>query len=111
MRGKTRPIVYIAAPYTLGDTFLNIRQVIDVANTLWDKGYLPFIPHLTAFWHLVYPKDYEEWLEYGQEWVRHCNILLRLPGESPGADKEVKLAKTLGIPVYYDINDLPRIDQ
>jgi hypothetical protein len=35
-----------------------------------------------------------------------CDAILRLPGESAGADEEVKLAKELGKPVFYSIVDL-----
>jgi len=31
---------------------------------------------------------------------------LRLPGKSDGADKEVELAKTLGKPIFYSIEEL-----
>ena len=39
-------------------------------------------------------------------WVERSDYLLRLKGESAGADKEVALAKELGIPVYYSIKSL-----
>jgi hypothetical protein len=41
------------------------------------------------------------------EWLKCCDAVLRLPGESTGADREVALAKELGIPVYYSIADIP----
>jgi len=31
---------------------------------------------------------------------------MRLPGESPGADREVALAAELGIPVFYSVEEL-----
>ncbi|GAG05287.1 unnamed protein product, partial [marine sediment metagenome] len=33
-------------------------------------------------------------------WLEVCDCVLRLPGESAGADLEVERAKELGIPVY-----------
>jgi hypothetical protein len=34
-----------------------------------------------------------------------CSAPRRLPGESSGADKEVELAKPLGLAVYYELED------
>ena len=38
--------------------------------------------------------------------VRVSDYVLRLPGESRGADAEVELAKSLKIPVVYNIGSL-----
>jgi hypothetical protein len=38
-------------------------------------------------------------------WLAKCDCLLRLPGESKGADNEVFWAKKLGMPVYYSIQE------
>ena len=48
-----RPRIYVAGPYTLGDSVLNVRAAILVADELWQLGYAPFIPHETMLWHLV----------------------------------------------------------
>ena len=53
-----------------------------------------------------YKFDYDFWLAYDMEWLKVCDCVLRLDGESPGADKEDELAKKLGIPVYYSIGEL-----
>ena len=39
------------------------------------------------------------------EWVSCSDAVLRLPGESAGADREVQHAKSLNIPVYYSIEE------
>lgn len=98
--------IYIAGPYSKGDVAINVREAIDAADQLLDLGFVPFIPHLSHFWHLLSPKQYEKWLEYDNHWVPVCDALLRLPGESSGADKEVELAKSFNIPVYHSIQEL-----
>lgn len=98
--------VYIAGQYTVGDPVVNVRRAMDAATTLLERGYAPYLPHLTMFWHLVSPQPYETWMNLDIEWVRACDALLRLPGESPGADREVFAAKAAGIPVYYSIDSL-----
>lgn len=40
------------------------------------------------------------------EWMDHMDAVLRLPGESAGADMEVAHAKALGLPVFYSIDDI-----
>jgi hypothetical protein len=95
--------VYIAGPYTKGDVAVNVRNAIEAANRLADIGYAPFVPHLTHFWHLTFPRPYEFWCELDNAFLPHCDILLRLPGESAGADREVALAHKLRIPVVCGI--------
>lgn len=99
--------VYIAAPYTLGDVAKNVNRVIKVADELVKAGYIPYIPHLTHFWHLVSPKEYDFWLEYDHSFIDHwAQILLRLDGDSDGADGEARRARELGLPVYYSLGEL-----
>ena len=40
--------------------------------------------------------------------LQHCDAVLRLPGESTGADNDVRIAQQLGIPVYRSIDEVPR---
>jgi len=100
-----KKLVYIASPYTLGDPVLNVRTQIDAAEKVTELGFLPYIPLLNHLWHIASPHDYQYWIDAGIEWVRHCDILLRLPGDSKGADAEVQLAAELGIPVIYGLHN------
>ncbi len=49
---------------------------------------------------------HEDWLGMDLPWVAVSNALLRLPGESTGADREVAHAKLHGIPVFHDADAL-----
>jgi len=51
----------------------------------------------------MFQRPYEFWLELDNQFIPCCEAVLRLPGESNGADKEVALAKKLGIPVFESI--------
>ena len=93
--------IYIAGPYTNGDPVLNVRKAIEAADELRELGYVPFIPHLCHLWHLISPHEYEYWMLYCFEWLERCDGLLRLPGESEGADREVDRMLILGKPVFY----------
>ena len=100
--------IYIAGPYTNGDVAVNVRRAIDAADQLIKIGHIPYIPHLTHFWHLISPKEYKFWLWYDKSFLTHwADAVVRLEGDSHGADGEVELAKRLGITIYYSIFDIP----
>ncbi|MFD8320889.1 DUF4406 domain-containing protein [Kitasatospora purpeofusca] len=40
--------------------------------------------------------------------LAHCDAVLRLPGDSAGADQDVATARRLGLPVYHDVAEIPR---
>ena len=97
-------MVYIASPYTIGDMAQNVKRQIDAADELMNVGFCPIIPLLSHFQHMVHPRPYEDWMEIDKEKLRRCDVVLRLPGESKGADIEVALAHELGIPVFKSVN-------
>jgi hypothetical protein len=104
--------IYIAGPYTNGDTILNIRRAITVADRLVDMGHTPFIPHMTYAWHMVSPHtDINFWYEYDLKWLEKCDALFRIIGDSHGADQEVLKATLLGLPVFMNFNDIVRWEQ
>lgn len=88
---------------TLGDVPNNIRCGIEMAHKLLGAGYAPYCPHLSHFQQLMFPNRYEDWMLLDFEWIPLCDAMLRLSGESRGAEREVKLADACGIPVYYDL--------
>jgi len=99
--------VYIASPYTLGeDTAANVKLQIDTVDTLIGLGFCPFAPLMSHFQHMIHPRPYNDWMEQDFEWVKACDCLLRIGGDSPGGDKEAALAKSLGKPVLYSLTDL-----
>lgn len=100
--------IYIAGPYSKGDAAVNVANAIDAANYVAAIGWTPFVPHLTHFWHLLRPHSYDFWMAQDLEWLKVCDALLRLPGESTGADNEVAWAKDHGLPVYYSLFEIPR---
>ncbi len=98
--------VYIAAPYTKGDPVENTRAAILMADVVRQWGFVPFVPHLSMLWHMVSPHDPQFWYDYDNEWLTVCDVVLRMEGESFGADNEVELARHLDIPVVYNLDEL-----
>jgi hypothetical protein len=94
-------IVYISSPYTLGDKDENVAVQIEAAHQLMDNGHIPIAPLLSHYLHLFRPRPYEDWMKVDLALIPKVDIVLRLPGESSGADREVNLAKSLNIPVAY----------
>jgi hypothetical protein len=41
--------------------------------------------------------------------LQHCTAVLRLPGESRGADQDVAIAKERGLPIYHRLEDVPGV--
>lgn len=98
--------VYVAGPYTKGDVILNIRAAIDAASLIRSWGHAPMVPHLTAIEHLVHSRTYDHWLETDFAWVRKADCLVRISGESAGADREITEARNAGIPVFFSMAEL-----
>lgn len=98
--------VYIASPYTLGDVAVNVKRQMDVADILIEEGFAPFVPLYSHFQHMAHPRPYGDWIKLDLEWVESCDCLLRLEGESTGADGEVVYAKELGIKIFYSLDEL-----
>lgn len=103
-----RTRVYIAGPlYSSGNVQENINKVVRVGLELAQLGYAPLMPHLT---HYVDPYNSSvspsNWYEIDLAWVATSDVLLRLPGKSVGADKEVEAALAIPIPVYHSLRDL-----
>jgi len=107
--GGFKARVYVAGPYTQGDSVHNVREALRTADILLNFDYCPFVPHLTHFWHLVFPRPYDTWMRLDKEWLRQCDVLLRLSGNSPGADEEEMLAHSLYIPVVHSIAELEKL--
>lgn len=101
----SRLYVYVAGPYTQGDPTENTANAIRAGNALFDLGIYPYIPHMSHFWHAQHPRDYEDWMDLDFAWLERCDMLFRLPGYSPGADREVEHAHRLNIPIFLENGD------
>lgn len=102
------PLVYVAGPYTRPDPVANTHAAIRLADELIEAGKVtPVVPHLTLVWHLVSPRaDVEFWYSLDLALVARCDALLRMPGASMGADREVAFAEKRGIPVFRHVQAL-----
>lgn len=103
--------VYIAGPYSIGDRENNVRNAVVAGMSVFALGFAPYIPHLTHYIEQMGlgpssdgPGGWDYWLSFDRTWVFSCDYLIRLPGESRGADLEVEWARAKGIPVYFSVD-------
>jgi hypothetical protein len=102
-----RPRIYISGPLTSsGNVLDNLDRAMAAARALIDAGFAPFTPHLT--YHVDPGEEiaHDTWMDIELPWVAVADGVLRLPGESVGADIEVREAERLGIPVFMSIGEL-----
>ncbi len=101
---KTKPLVYLAGPFTSHPTH-NTKNMADWWDTLqWNlyKDKATFIcPHWSALQDMINPRTWEAWLKYDKELIDSCDAVIRIAGDSKGADEEVAYAEKLGIPVFH----------
>ena len=118
----TKPLlILIAGPYrsgTNGDPDLiarNLARLEEVSGPIFRLGHVPMIGEWVALPILrtLEPADSDAdagdvMYETAHRLLQHCDAVLRLPGESSGADKDVEIAQHLGLPVYHSLEEIPR---
>lgn len=100
-------IIYIASPYTSHDdkqAAVNVQ--IDAFAALRDAGHQPIAPLLSHYVDERRPASYERWMQWCLAMVSVADLVVRLPGDSVGADLEVAEAKRRGIPVVYGVESI-----
>ena len=95
--------VYVAGPIRIGNVAHNLARAIDAADELLEAGFTPYVAHANYIWEIAHPKSDATWMRHDLEWLLACDAVLRLPGESVGADEEVAFAAARGIPVFYGL--------
>ncbi|MFE6627854.1 DUF4406 domain-containing protein [Streptomyces rochei] len=119
-----RMLILIAGPYrsgTDGDPramAANLARLEAAAWPVFAAGHLPVIGEWIALPVLrsagACPTDaLADQVLYptAQRLLARCDAVLRLPGESVGADQDVALARRRGLPVYHDVAQIPALDQ
>ena len=115
---KTPLLILIAGPYrsgTGGDPALiarNLERLEEAAAPIHRLGHVPMIGEWVALPILRGMRDTDAaggdvMYETAHRLLQHCDAVLRLPGESAGADKDVEIALERGLPVYRSIDEIP----
>ncbi|MBP2235207.1 hypothetical protein J2Z31_001699 [Sinorhizobium kostiense] len=118
-------LILIAGPYRSGTgdnpskMAANLKRLEEPSYTLFKAGHVPMIGEWVALpvWHAAGGSHigddlYEEIFHpVAGRLLGLCDAVLRLPGESKGADNDVRIARERGIPVYYRLEDVPGCEQ
>ncbi len=124
--------VYIAGPITKGNLADNVNQATGAFVSLAKAGFSPLCPHWSVYAKECRPRksaspdgmvmgerddecvgigtrngndemQHADWIGADLPWVEVSHAVLRLPGESTGADEEVFHAVKCGIPVFNSL--------
>lgn len=116
--------ILVAGPYrsgTGGDARLierNLHRLEQAALAVYRRGHVPMIGEWLALplakaagstrlgdaisEEFLYPAS--------RRLLSRCDAVLRIGGESKGADEDVRVAQRLGLRIYRDIADVPHAD-
>ena len=114
-------MILIAGPYRSGTNddlermTANLRTLEGYALPLYRAGHLPMIGEWIALPIIreagsqqVGDFVYQAFLyPVASRLLERCDAVLRIPGESKGADGDVRIAQERGLPVFYRLEDVP----
>ncbi|WET83059.1 DUF4406 domain-containing protein [Amycolatopsis sp. QT-25] len=114
-------LILIAGPFRSGtgdDPELLARNLARLEAAAWPifrSGHVPMIGEWVALPVLrgaggrtvADPIAKEIMYPTADRLLHHCDAVLRLPGESTGADQDVAIALSRGLAVYHRVEDIP----
>ncbi|MBO0979909.1 DUF4406 domain-containing protein [Microbacterium sp. SD291] len=111
-------LILIAGPYrsgTGGDADAiarNLERLERAAAPLHRLGHVPMIGEWVALPTLRGMSEPEAagsdvMYDTAARLLQHCDAVLRLPGDSAGADNDVAIARERGLPVYFSLDEVP----
>lgn len=118
----TKPMmILIAGPYRSGTgddperMAANLKALEAAAWPIFEKGHVPMIGEWVALPVLagagggaVGDALYDRVMHpTAARLLEHCDAVLRLPGDSAGADNDVRIARDRGLPVYRSVAEIP----
>ena len=115
-------LVLIAGPYmsgTNGDPdkiAANRARLESFALPIYERGHLPMVGEWMALpiIHAAGGREHGDAVFNAYQYpvvhrlLERCDAVLRIAGESRGADMDVARARELGLAVYFDLDELPR---
>ena len=121
--GSKPLIILIAGPYRSGTNdapkrmAANLHALERYALPLYKAGHLPMIGEWVALPIIraagsacVGDPVYQQYLyPVASRLLERCDAVLRVQGESKGADQDVALARERGLPVFFKLEEVPGV--
>jgi hypothetical protein len=118
-------MILVAGPYRSGTNdnpeliAANVKQMTDVALDLYRIGHLPVLGEWFALplveaagsKHIGDKIFNEIFHPIAVQLIDHCDAVLRIGGESKGADEMVIVGKAKGKIIFYKQEDIPQVGQ
>ena len=121
----TKPLlIVISGPYMSGTNSVesaianNLKAMEDYALPIFAKGHLAVVGEWLA-WPVIRQAGgdshtSEQFAEYqypvAHRLLEKCDAVLRIPGESKGADIEIDKAREMGKPIFMSLEEIPHLD-
>lgn len=105
-----KALVFISCPYSKPSPSANVHRSAREYDWVWQSFEDRVIPVSMVvssnMQDMIIPREYDQWLDLCLAMLRRCDLLYVLPGESSGVEKEIALAKSLGIPIVHSRGEL-----
>jgi hypothetical protein len=122
MTNSSPQLILIAGPYRSGtgdDPELmsrNLRRLEEAAWPIFEAGHIPMIGEWVALpvlrsagvTSVSHPLTERVMYPTAERLLAHCDAVLRLPGDSAGADQDVAIARERGLAVYHQLDEITR---
>jgi len=117
-------IILVAGPYRSGthnDPQLiakNLARLEQFSLQVYKAGHIPLIGEWVALpiakqagsSHVGDAISEQFLYPVANRLIQRCDAVLRIEGPSKGADEDVRLARQRGLPVYFNIEEVPSIN-
>lgn len=91
------------------DYIKNIHNMVVWSESVRKKGFAVFVPGIDFLQGVVFGDwEYDDYFDNSQPWLAASDAMFVTPGweKSIGTKREIELAESLGIPVFYSVDDL-----
>jgi len=101
--------IYVAGPLnasTATEYLKNVHKMLEAGRELQRHGFAPYLPCLDMLLGMFCGNfNYEDYWGLNASWIPAAKALYVI-GDSPGVEREIKLAEGLGIPVFRSVEEL-----
>jgi hypothetical protein len=102
-------LIFLSCPISNGDMATdteiekNVAVAIAYETVLRDLEFAVVNPALSWFSHKFRPWSHDRWMEQAIDTMLRCDAVLRVPGDSVGADREQAFAETHDLPYFESV--------